>query len=139
MNRTAKRMTVLPGQQVLGEGIVLEINGLIVELLDPSTTTAVTEGSALKVQARMRMMCGCIISPDGLWDYNAMSLTAEVIRPDTEITRIPFSYAGSPSLFNAEIPVAFTGPFTLRLIGADPKNGNFGVAEKEFTAITNTR
>jgi len=55
MQRTSKTLLLVPGQDVLGEGILLEIHGFIVELLAPDETAELKVGQPLEVQATVRM------------------------------------------------------------------------------------
>jgi hypothetical protein len=53
--RASKTLLLLPGQDVLGEGIVLEIHGFIVELLAPAESEALKAGQPLAVRATVKM------------------------------------------------------------------------------------
>jgi len=53
--RTSKTLLLIPGTDVLGEGILLEIHGFIVELLSPEAGASVTAGQPLALQARVRL------------------------------------------------------------------------------------
>jgi hypothetical protein len=53
--RASKTLLLVPGQDVLGEGILLEIHGFIVELLAPAEDAPLRVGQPLELQARVRM------------------------------------------------------------------------------------
>lgn len=53
--RASKTLLLVPGQHVLGEGILLEIHGFIVELLAPTAATPLRVGQPLSVRARVTM------------------------------------------------------------------------------------
>lgn len=53
--KTAKTMLLIPGQDVLGEGVVLEIHGLNVHLLQPQGET-VSVGSEMEVRVNVVMV-----------------------------------------------------------------------------------
>jgi hypothetical protein len=64
--RTSKTLLLVPGEDVLGEGILLEIHGFIVTPLAPLADAKVAAGSPLEVRATVTMACGCPIEPGGV-------------------------------------------------------------------------
>lgn len=52
MQRTSKTILVLPGQHIVGEGVLLEIHGFIVEILEP---TEETFAAPRTIRARLAM------------------------------------------------------------------------------------
>ena len=52
--RVSKTLLLVPGQDVLGEGILLEIHGLTVTLLAPTSDARLSAGSRLNVRATVR-------------------------------------------------------------------------------------
>jgi hypothetical protein len=59
----ASMMWLLPGQNLDGDGWVLELPGLVVE---PAWTRG--PDGALQIAAKVTLMCGCPIEPGGHWD-----------------------------------------------------------------------
>lgn len=53
--RASKTMLLVPGKDVRGEGILLEIHGFIVEILEPAPDAGATTGEELYVRARLRL------------------------------------------------------------------------------------
>lgn len=56
MQRGSKTLTIIPGKHILGEGVVIELNGLIVNLLDPLPTKVLKKGEEVEVQAEVKML-----------------------------------------------------------------------------------
>jgi hypothetical protein len=56
IQKGSKTLTLIPGKDVLGEGIVIELNGLIVNVLNPSSKESLKEGEAVLVRAEVRML-----------------------------------------------------------------------------------
>lgn len=52
--RVSKTLLLVPGQDVLGEGILLEIHGLTVTLLAPTPDAGLSVGSQLNVRATVK-------------------------------------------------------------------------------------
>ena len=55
LGSATKTMLVVPGEDVRGEGIILEIHGFIVEILDTELRDGETTGEQLYVRVRLRM------------------------------------------------------------------------------------
>jgi len=53
--RSSKTLLLVPGQHVLGEGIILEIHGFTVELLMPPAEARLGAGQTLEVRAAVTM------------------------------------------------------------------------------------
>src|SRR5579863_2302454 len=66
--RSSKTLLLVPGEDVLGEGILLEIHGFIVTAVAPLPDAKVKAGSPFEVRATVTMACGCPTEPGGLWD-----------------------------------------------------------------------
>ncbi len=56
IQKGSKTLTLIPGKDVLGEGIVIELNGLIVNILSPSSKESLKGGEAVLVKAEVRML-----------------------------------------------------------------------------------
>jgi hypothetical protein len=56
IQRGSKTLTLIPGKDVLGEGIIIELNGLIVNILSPSSKENLKGGEAVLVRAEVRML-----------------------------------------------------------------------------------
>ena len=56
LQKGSKTLTLIPGKDVLGEGVVIELNGLIVNVLNPSSKESLKRGTAVPVKAEVRML-----------------------------------------------------------------------------------
>jgi len=56
IQKGSKTLTLIPGRDVLGEGIIIELNGLIVNIVSPSSKEKLREGEAVLVKAEVRML-----------------------------------------------------------------------------------
>jgi hypothetical protein len=125
-------LLMVPGQDVVGDGVVLTLHGFIVEVLSPEELTAVAAGSELTVEAQVRMMCGCPTTPGGLWDSNNYKIEAQLIRHGNVVASTALQYAGRPSTFSGKIRIPDTGANSLRVVASDNKGVNFGMDEMSF-------
>jgi hypothetical protein len=51
-----KTLTLVPGKHVLGEGVIIELDGLIVNILNPSPKEVLKRGEQLTIKAEVRML-----------------------------------------------------------------------------------
>ena len=56
IQKGSKTLTLIPGKDVLGEGIIIELNGLIVNILSPSPKEGLKGGEEVLVKAEVRML-----------------------------------------------------------------------------------
>ena len=56
LQKGSKTLTLIPGKDVLGERIVIELNGLIVDVLSPSSKESLKGGDTVLVKAEVRML-----------------------------------------------------------------------------------
>ena len=51
-----KTLTLIPGKHILGEGVIIELDGLIVNILNPSPKEVLKKGEELTIKAEVRML-----------------------------------------------------------------------------------
>jgi len=56
IQRGSKTLTLIPGKHILGEGVIIELNGLIVNILNPSPKESLKKGERVLVRAEVRML-----------------------------------------------------------------------------------
>ena len=56
IQKGSKTLTLIPGKNILGEGVILELNGLIVNILSPSPRESLKKGEGTLVSAEVRML-----------------------------------------------------------------------------------
>lgn len=123
--RTTKRMLLLPGHDVLGEGVVLVLNGFTVALEAPAQA-----GRALDVTAEVTMLCGCPTEPGGLWDADAIEVVARLVREGEVVAEAPLRYTGEQSTFGGPLTAPGPGAYTLQVLASHPERANFGLAAR---------
>lgn len=123
MQKASKTMLAVPGQHALGDGIVLELHGFTVSLL--SDLESARAGQKLVVRAKVTMLCGCPLTPGGLWDAERVEVIARLVQAG-ETMEVPLSYAGAPSRFEGVLALTRAGPASLEILALDPERGNFG-------------
>lgn len=56
MKSASKDLLLVPGADILGEGVILELHGYIIELLEPGSESELAAGSDLPVRIRLNML-----------------------------------------------------------------------------------
>lgn len=122
-----KQMLIMPGGHVEGDGVILELHGFIVEILQPEPL--VPAASTLNVRARVRMMCGCPLTPGGMWNSDRIAIEARLWADGKIVARAPLSFAGEASMFSGELAVPSGQSWRdveLEVSAAQPETQNFG-------------
>jgi hypothetical protein len=123
-----KHLLLVPGEDILGDGVVLEMHGLIVEVLEPTVPT-LAAGETLSVRARVRMMCSCPTGPDQLWSAGAVR--ARLLKDDVVVVETAMPAVGEGSLYAGRITAPSAGRYVLEVLASDPARVNAGVARRE--------
>jgi hypothetical protein len=127
MQSASTTLLMVPGKDVVGNGVVLTLHGFIVEVLSPQDASAVVPGNELAVQARVRMMCGCPTEPGGLWDSSRYDIRAQLVKDGAVVSATPLQFAGRTNVFGGTISVPSEGADQLRVVVTDADRVNFGM------------
>ncbi len=128
IQRASKTMLVVPGRDVLGEGVIIELLGYTVELQSPAVGASLVAGTPFTVAVSVTMLCGCPTEPGGLWDADEFDVVVRVLDGGTEVASQPLTYAGTRSTFATELAVSQTGRLELQVLALNDGTGNFGMA-----------
>ena len=126
---------VVPGKHLTGgDGLRLEMPGFVVDVLEPATPMTLSgESVELTIRAHVALMCGCPITPDGLWDANKYEVSAIIARNGTVEGTVPLGFAGEASQFFTTVSLDKKGSYQLTVYAYDPANGNTGVDFATFS------
>ncbi len=126
---------VIPGKDILGDGIVIEIPGFVVDILAPRTHQFISlktlKKKSIPIQSNIVMMCGCTISDGGLWNANAIEVKGILKKDGTKIDEIALKVS-SPNLFEGSIHIDTTGSYELIVYAYHSKTGNTGVDKTNY-------
>ncbi len=130
-NEASVTMWLLPGKSLVqGDAVLLELPGLVVDLAAPEPAKA--EGKA-RLKAKVTMMCGCPITPGGLWDANKLSLEGAVLQAGKPVRSFRMDYAGEASRFAAELPLPPKGEYEIEVRAFDQAFGNTGLGRTKLS------
>lgn len=125
IQRTTKTILAVPGEHILGNGVVLELNGFIVQMLEPEEPA--TPDREVEIKARVRMMCGCPLEPGGLWDADRVRVSANVYHNGSLIKQQRLEYGGEPNIFIGTLSLdGVPSDASMLIVAADPERANFG-------------
>ncbi len=128
VQRASKTMLIVPGQDVLGDGVLLALHGFIVELVEPAILSVGSD--SVEVRVRVRMLCGCPLEPGGLWDADRLEVRAQLSVDGEVLDEAPLRYAGVPNMFQGTVALdGVPAGATLVAIASDPARANFGRSE----------
>jgi len=134
--RVSKTLLLVPGQDVLGDGIVLEIHGFTVTLLTPNAEdTRLSVGKPLEVRAGVTLTCGCPTEPGGIWNADKIKVIARIVRDGKVVGEVPLKYAGVSSTYTGQLILKDTGPTVLEVLAMDAANANFGLISRDVTVV----
>ena len=129
--RTSREVLVVPGAHLDGDGVVLTLQGLIVNLLTPHTEANLQAGETLGIEAGVKLLCTCPLEADGLWDAADYAVRAELWRGDTMVTSTPLAFDGRPNVFAGDLTLPTpledeSDVHELRIVAGNAATGNWG-------------
>ncbi len=125
---------LIPGKDILGDGVVVEIPGFVIDILTPNTHQYISKqsiGDGLDIRANMVMMCGCPIEKGGIWDSTPMEVVAILKKDGTTVARIPLDNP-SRNIFDGRMQVTETGYYEVTVYAYDSTTGNTGVDKVNY-------
>ncbi|WP_226949241.1 hypothetical protein [Rhizorhabdus wittichii] len=123
---TAQRW-IVPGRPVTGDGWVLELPGLVVDLVEPAAHQRGAAGASVRLAANVALMCGCPIEPGGIWDAARYDVRATIRRDGQPADEVRLSYGGRTGYFAGTFPADKAGAYVVTVTAMDSKTGATGV------------
>ena len=118
---------VVPGKHLLGDGIVLDIPGFIVD-----AWTQVLEGGKVEFYTKASLLCGCPITKDGYWKPDNYEVKAILMQDDKKVGEVPLQFTGPVGLFSGKTEITQPGLYKAIVYLFDPTTGNVGVDRTMF-------
>ena len=130
IQRASKTMLAVPGRDVLGEGVLIELIGFTVELRSPAVDASLAAGTSFTVSVSVTMLCGCPTEPGGMWNADDIDVLVRVLDGGKEVATQPLSFAGTTSTYATQLTVSQTGLLELQVLALNDDTGNFGMASR---------
>ncbi len=118
---------VIPGKDILGDGITLNMPGFIVD-----AWTRVLEGGKVDIYTKASLLCGCPIYPDGPWDPKNYEVTAILMQNDVKVGEVELDFTGPVGMFSGKTTLKKSGHYKAIVYIFDKKTGNVGVDRTMF-------
>ena len=131
IQRGSKTLLMVPGRDVVGEGLVIELNGLTVVIESVGSET----GRFLDVRAKVTMLCGCPTEPGGLWDSDRFEVLARLVRDGRTVAETSLEFAGETSMYGGRLDPPEPGDYELQVLALDPARANNGMARRGVAVI----
>lgn len=132
-NTVTETRIVLPGRGIEGgDGWLVEMPGLVVDVLSPPAPATAADGD-VSLTANVALMCGCPIAPGTPWPAEGFDVAATVTRDGKAVRTVPLDWAGEPSRFAADLSLQTPGTYRIAVHAADANTGNAGV---DYTTVT---
>ena len=123
--KSSTQLWVIPGKDIIGDGVVLEIPGFVVDILSPQTHERIPGEISTEIKANIVMMCGCPVEEGGLWDASGFEIKA-VVEAEGFFKEVELSQTEKSSTFSGNIALN-KGNYTITVYAFDPKTGNSGL------------
>ncbi|UII24491.1 hypothetical protein LVD15_14285 [Fulvivirga maritima] len=125
------QLWLIPGKDIDGEGVVLEIPGFIVNVLTPQTHESLS-GKKTTISANIVMMCGCPLTNGGLWDAEKIEVRAMIKEEGKVLTELPLHVKEKANTFEEEFSFSDSGNYEIVIYAYDQRTGNTGVGKVNF-------
>lgn len=129
--RGSKTLLMVPGVDVVGEGLVVELNGFTVVIESPAAEV----GRTVDVRAKVTMLCGCPTEPGGLWDSDRFTVVARLVRNGRVVAEAPLAFAGETSWYAGRLATSEPGEYELQVLALDPERANNGIARRRVMIV----
>lgn len=123
---SSTQLWVIPGRNISGNGIILEIPGFVVDVLSPQTHETINAETEIEISANIVMMCGCPVTEDGTWDASGYEIKALISSENKEQKEITLKATGKASTFFETVQLE-KGEYEIAVFAFDPKTGNTGL------------
>ncbi|MDF1587923.1 MAG: hypothetical protein P1P93_02010 [Gammaproteobacteria bacterium] len=123
---------VIPGKDILGDGIIISMSGFIVD-----AWTRVLEGGKVDIYTQTSLLCGCPIYPDGPWDPVNYQAKAIIMHNQNKVDEVDLAYTGPTGLFSGNTTITESGHYKAIVYLIDTKTGNVGVDRAMFEVDLN--
>ncbi len=133
-NRASLTQWIVPGKHIsTGDALLLELAGLVVDVQSPPAHIVFERvPRQITITANVTMLCGCPITPGGVWAVQQFEVTALIKKDGRSIGTLPLQYGGEPSQFTGTYEAHEKGIYEGIVYAYDASNGNTGLDNVTF-------
>lgn len=121
---------VVPGKDMLGDGIILSMTGFIVD-----AWTQVVEGGTVDIMTKASLLCGCPITHDGHWQADNYEATAIIMQDEAKLDEVSLDFIGPVGMFRGQTKITTPGHYKAIVYLYDKNTGNVGVDRTMFEIV----
>ncbi|GAB2788692.1 hypothetical protein GCM10027275_37010 [Rhabdobacter roseus] len=133
---TSTQLWLIPGKDIDGDGLIVEIPGFILDILEPQTHQVIGGNTLingkLKIRINLVMMCGCVINKGGIWDSTPIQVAALVKKDGKPLPPINLAFTGEDNLFEGFLSTKEKGNYEIQVYAFDTVTKNTGVDKINF-------
>lgn len=119
---------MVPGRHLTaGDGVLIELPGFVVTGKVNVEHLSLGQADSVDLGATVTMMCGCPLTPGGMWDSDAYDIGVLIYSDKELVDELMLPYAGQPNQFGRTWKVPAAGEYHIAFFAYDPANGNTGV------------
>lgn len=127
MHESTMTSWVIPGKDILGDGIIITMSGFIVD-----GWTRVIQGGQVDIMAKASLLCGCPITKDGHWQADNYEATAVIMKDGKTLDEVSMELKGPDGMFNGQTRITKPGHYKAIIYLFDKNTGNVGVDRTIF-------
>ncbi len=131
MQRASSERWLIPGQAASGDGWVVELPGLAIQI-DDRVAVELRHDVTANLSVQVQLMCGCPITPGGLWDAADYEVVADVRQVGQPPQRLALAFSEAPGHFATGWTPAAPGTAELTIIARNRITGNTGVLLRQL-------
>jgi len=124
--KSTTQLWVIPGKDITGDGLVIELPGFTIDILSPQTHQSIGANKEIKIKANIVMMCGCPITKGGIWDADQYEVKAVISKDGKQEKTLDLTVLEQASTFSGKVNLA-TGNYEILVYAFDPVSGNTGL------------
>lgn len=124
--KSATSLWVIPGKDITGDGLVLEMSGFIIDILSPQTHQRIGVNNEIEIKANIVMMCGCPITKGGIWDADQYEVKAVISKMGELEKTLDLKVLEQASTFYGKVNL-LPGNYEILVYAFDPVSGNTGL------------
>ncbi|MGE3153696.1 MAG: hypothetical protein AB7G48_13230 [Nitrospiraceae bacterium] len=140
LQRVSETVWLIPGQHMTGDGIVLQLYGYIVQIMEPKAGDSLIAKEDQPLRVSVRTLAGTPVRPHGDWDSRQVHIYGEVVVGNQVTERLQMFYSGEKGLFESSffVPTPKDAPdgLMLRVVAVHATDGNMAVGEAKFPVLS---
>lgn len=137
MQHASQTVLLIPGHDLINDGIVLHLYGYIVQIEHPKPGQSLMAKDDVKLRASVRTLSDTLVRPHGDWDSRKIRIYGELLIGNRIVERLQMFYSNETGTFDAPffVPKPDEAPdgIVLRVVATDLATGNSGVGRADFT------